>query len=292
LHGSVLLAQGSVPPVAAAEREVAARVGQRTIYADQVERELRRVLRGRPIEAAAEAKLRTETLQLLIDRQKILSWLESKGQAATKTDLDRAIQQRETEVAKRRGTWEQYLRDLDLVDTEDLREALRWQLSWRRFLDQYLTDENLERYFREHRRDFDGTRLRVAHIRIPARDDQPESWSIAQKQAIDLLRQIRSGMKTFDQAAREASVAPTAAQGGELGWIERHRPMVESFSQAAFALQPGQISEPVVTPFGVHLIHCLEVEPGQRSWRDAQSELETAVSTFLFRWAAQRTTSP
>jgi peptidyl-prolyl cis-trans isomerase SurA len=292
LHGSVLLAQRSMPPVATAEREIAARVGPRTIYADQVERELRRVLRGRPIEDAAEAKLRTETLQLLIDRQKILAWLESKGQAATKTDLDRAVQQRETEVAKRGGTWEQYLRDLDLVDTEDLRGALRWQLSWRRFLDQYLTDENLERYFREHRRDFDGTRLRVAHIRIPARDDQPESWPAAEKQATDVLRQIRSGMKTFDQAAREASVAPTAAQGGELGWIERHRPMVESFSQAAFTLQPGQISEPVVTPFGVHVIHCLEVEPGQRSWRDARSELETAVSTFLFRWAAQRTTSP
>lgn len=274
------------PPVA--ERAVVAQVGARPIYADQVERELRRVLRGRTVEPSAAAQLRAEALKRLVDRQKILAWLESQGRAATPADLDLAIRQRQAEVAKRRGRWEQYLRDQEMYDEQDLRESLRWQLSWRRFLDQYLTDENLERYFREHRRDFDGTRIRVAHIRLQVDSDQPQAWAAVEQQAAELLREIRSGNKTFATVALGTSAAPTATQGGELGWIERRRPMVESFSQAAFALEPGQVSEPVRTPFGIHLIHCLEVEPGQRSWRDARAELETAVTHFLFQWTAQR----
>jgi parvulin-like peptidyl-prolyl isomerase len=64
--------------------------------------------------------------------------------------------------------------------------------------------------------------------------------------------------------------------------------MPEAFSRAAFALAEQEISEPVVTPFGVHLVQCLGVEAGKRSWQDARSEIEAAMVQYLFAWAADR----
>jgi parvulin-like peptidyl-prolyl isomerase len=64
--------------------------------------------------------------------------------------------------------------------------------------------------------------------------------------------------------------------------------MPEVFSATAFALDPGEISQPVVSPFGVHLIKCLAIKPGEQTWQDVRGDLYQAVSRYLFRWAAER----
>ena len=64
--------------------------------------------------------------------------------------------------------------------------------------------------------------------------------------------------------------------------------MPESFSKAAFALLDERPSEPVVTPFGVHLIRRSEIEPGKLRWQDAREELTAAVTLYLFAWAADK----
>ena len=84
------------------------------------------------------------------------------------------------------------------------------------------------------------------------------------------------------------SAAPTGAKGGDIGLISRREPMPESFSKAAFALAEGEISGPVVTPFGVHLVRCLKIEPGQKRWQDVRKELSDAITLYLFTWAAER----
>jgi parvulin-like peptidyl-prolyl isomerase len=62
--------------------------------------------------------------------------------------------------------------------------------------------------------------------------------------------------------------------------------MPEPFSQAAFALMAGEISQPVTTTFGVHLIQVTEIKPGQRTWQEAAGELKLAMRAYLFRWLA------
>jgi peptidyl-prolyl cis-trans isomerase D len=74
---------------------------------------------------------------------------------------------------------------------------------------------------------------------------------------LEIREQILTGQKTFEVAAAEYSEDGTAAAGGDLGTFDRKR-MVAPFTEAAFGLPVGEISEPVRTRFGYHLIEVLE----------------------------------
>jgi hypothetical protein len=69
--------------------------------------------------------------------------------------------------------------------------------------------------------------------------------------------------KVFGEVAKKASECPSKDHGGELGWFPRLGKMVEPFSAAAFTLQPYQLSDPVVTEFGYHLILPVDNKPGR-----------------------------
>ena len=71
-------------------------------------------------------------------------------------------------------------------------------------------------------------------------------------EAKDVLRLLKEG-KTFKELAEKFSCCPSAKNGGDLGEFGRGR-MVESFDDAAFALDIDEISQPVRTRFGYHLI--------------------------------------
>lgn len=92
-----------------------------------------------------------------------------------------------------------------------------------------------------------STQVRVRHILV------------AQEfEAQDLLRKLQEGAK-FEDLALKFSQCPSAQHGGDLGVFGRGR-MVEAFEQAAFALSEGEISEPVRTRFGYHLIQRLPLK--------------------------------
>ena len=71
-------------------------------------------------------------------------------------------------------------------------------------------------------------------------------------QANDLLKKIEEG-KSFESLAKEFSTCPSGRAGGSLGSFGKGQ-MVQPFETAAFALKVGEISKPVRTQFGFHLI--------------------------------------
>jgi peptidyl-prolyl cis-trans isomerase SurA len=87
------------------------------------------------------------------------------------------------------------------------------------------------------------------------------SPQVSQQQAIqrlaDFKRQIIEGRASFPQLARENSDDGSAAQGGDLGWVSPGQ-FVPEFEEAMNRLQPGQIADPVVSRFGVHLIQLMD----------------------------------
>ncbi len=270
------------------QRTVAATVDGQAIYADQVDRQIELALEGRHVEPALLDKLRRATLQQLIDRRLVQQYLAGSSQGANDAQVDRAVQRWQRLADQQQVPWSEYLQREGL-DEPQLRDRLAWEIGWTQFVEQQATDENLQRYFDQHRAQFDGRTVRTAHIllRVDATPEDPR-WQQAVERARQLRQEIVQGKLSFAAAAAEHSEAPTADQAGQLGWIDRRGPMPEAFTAAAFALEVGQLSEPVVTSFGVHLIQCLDIRPGDKTWQQARDDLHQAVKQHLYHWAADR----
>ena len=110
----------------------------------------------------------------------------------------------------------------------------------------------------------------VGHILLRAESDQEKQ--IALERAADLKRRLDSGQASFAELARKYSDDDSAQNGGELGWAPPGA-FVPEFEQAMNNLDPGQISDPVVTRFGVHLI---SVEGRENQVLNASQQRELA----------------
>jgi|TARA_B110000467_G_scaffold121474_1_gene112958 foldase protein PrsA len=73
-----------------------------------------------------------------------------------------------------------------------------------------------------------------------------------QSQALELLEEIKKGKK-FGAVAKETSTCPSGKKEGDLGYFTKGQ-MVKEFEDVAFRLQIGEISDPVKTEFGYHII--------------------------------------
>ncbi|NIP86218.1 MAG: hypothetical protein GTO03_11885, partial [Planctomycetales bacterium] len=106
--------------------------------------------------------------------------------------------------------------------------------------------------------------------------DGKEATKVVER-AQQIRREILDGKITFADAVARYSTGPSRREGGQLGFIGRQGPMDEPFSAAAFALGKKEISPPLVTRFGVHLIQCLEIKPGTKTWTEVVDALRKAV---------------
>ena len=274
-------------PVKPAPQAIVATVSGQEVMAGEVELEFRQAYGDKKLNDSERKLLLARARDQVIDRRLVLGYLGKGGFAASNSDVDLALAQLEKQLAAQERTLKEHYQELG-ASPEDIRQTLLWKLSWQRFLAQRLTDENLQKYFDRNKQHFDGTQLHVAHILFKPQSEAPEAWDEARKKADQLRADIAAGKLNFEDAAAQHSSGPSAKKGGDLGWIERRQPMPESFSAAAFNLTAGEISQPVETTFGVHLIKILESKPGTKTWQDAAAELKPAVTLYLFRWIADR----
>ena len=169
-----------------------------------------------------------------------------------------------------------YLKQNNMTQAE-LEFQFAWQIAWRQFLNQKLTDQALETHFNRNKRKFDGTELRVAHLLLKL-----NASSDRKLEAKKILADLKSNSLDWSQAVKQHSDAPTAATGGEVGWIKQSGPMPKSFTEAAFTLQLNEISLPVKTQFGYHIIKCVEIKPGKIGWKDNIEAVKSDAAGFLF----------
>ncbi len=106
-----------------------------------------------------------------------------------------------------------------------------------------ITDEEIEAYFEENKDDFnEAEQVKASHILVATEEE-----------ANDVLAKIQSG-DSFEELAKEYSTdTVSATNGGDLGYFTKYE-MVEEFSNAAFSLDINEVSEPVKTTYGYHII--------------------------------------
>ncbi|UCF18536.1 MAG: peptidylprolyl isomerase [Gemmatimonadota bacterium] len=122
-----------------------------------------------------------------------------------------------------------------------------------------VTDVELRNFYEENREDFkQPTRadvLTVTFSRTPGASDT----AAARARANSIREEILAGASFEEQAEAHSADPGSAARGGDLGWFGRGQ-MTPEFERVAFELSPGELSEPVLTPFGFHIIKVVESE--------------------------------
>lgn len=130
-----------------------------------------------------------------------------------------------------------------------------------------VTEEEVRAYYDAHKDDLQAEEsVNASHILVDS-----------EEKANSILADIRAGKISFEDAARQYSTCPSGKQGGSLGDFARGQ-MVPEFDQAVFALQEGELTGPVKTQFGYHLIRMNKKnEATPISYADIREELYQQV---------------
>jgi len=122
-----------------------------------------------------------------------------------------------------------------------------------------VSDEELKKYYNEYK-----PKVKASHILV---DDE--------KTAKEIKAKLEKG-EDFAKLAKEYSKDTASAQnGGDLGWFGPGK-MVEEFEKAAYALKVGEVSDPVKTQFGYHIIKVTDKEE-KKSFDEMKEEMEYEV---------------
>ncbi|OKL39107.1 peptidylprolyl isomerase [Pontibacter flavimaris] len=119
---------------------------------------------------------------------------------------------------------------------------------------------------------------KVAHIMVRSAPGAPAADSLAAKQRVDAIyRRVQRGENWEKLATEFSEDANTAGNGGELPWFGTGR-MIPAFEEAAFGLQkPGDVSKPVYTPYGWHIIKMVE-KRGLPPYEEMEQHLRNKIA--------------
>ena len=155
----------------------------------------------------------------------------------------------------------------ETMQTEkQIRANIESMMRWSAYLMEHRTDDDLKAYYEANKDFFDKVTVKCSHIvfRIGI-EAPPAERAEALKRMQDLRQQIVAGKIAFAEAAQKFSQCPSASKGGSLGYIYRKWMVEEPFAKAAFALKVNEISDVVVTDYGVHLIQVHDRKPPEPS---------------------------
>jgi peptidyl-prolyl cis-trans isomerase C len=256
-------------PVPAELPAVVARVNGEEIKKDEFERMLKTLERnaGQPI----PPERRDEIVRGALDQMVVYKLLsqESKARGVNVTDAD--VDARVAELKKQFPTEEQFTKALQDrgMTLDGLRHDARVDLSVTRLMDAEVattpgpSDAEAQDFYAKNPDKFNQEEaVRASHILIRVDENADAAAKKKARAEIDsVLKQARAGAD-FAKLAMEHSQDGSAAQGGDLNFFTRQQ-MVPAFSEAAFALKPGQISDVVTTQFGYHIIKVTDRKPAR-----------------------------
>jgi peptidyl-prolyl cis-trans isomerase C len=143
-----------------------------------------------------------------------------------------------------------------------------------------ISDKQIRDFYDKHPEMFrQPERVKASHILIKVAEDADEAKKEKALASIKSLKQRIDEGEPFANLAMEYSDCPSKAKGGDLGFFSREQ-MVQPFSEAAFTMQPGQVSDVVTTQFGYHLIRVTERQEAQML---AFSDVKEDIANHLRR---------
>jgi parvulin-like peptidyl-prolyl isomerase len=243
---------------------------------------------SRRVPADLRPTVQTRFIEQIIDRRLMRAYLAGRKDKPDPMELDAQVARIEKLIRRSGDDPQQVLTRLGYTE-KTLREELALPLSWRMHAIRVITSNQLREYFRKHRQKLDGTQVRASQIFLK---HSPEDAAARKEAALEMLQNIRAeivgGKSSFADAARKHSQAPSGQQGGDVGFFEYRGKMPEAFTRVVFPLKIGEVSQPFVTPFGVHLATVTALKVGDLSLEDVRGGVFKKLSQQLWNEIVQQ----
>lgn len=250
---------------------IAAVVNDEAILQSDVEEQLAMFLTSRQInpDSATADTLRRQVLDVLINEKVIVAEAKRLGLSVGDAEVGRQVEQAIRDAKERLGSEEAFRQQLarENLTEEKVREKYRNDLQ-REMLAQRLVEKQLpkrtvtaseaEIYFKASKDKFPRlpAEVRVQVIQIPASPDSVAEAE-ARVRAAAVRKRLTAGEKLAKVAAEVSEDPGTARSGGDLGFLQRGT-VDPALENAVFGLKDGEISPPVRSTFGWHILQALE----------------------------------
>lgn len=210
-------------------------------------------------------QMRQSALNILINREILYQKSVESGLVIDDAQVSEQIASVKARLSKEE--YRQHLENLDM-DEQAFAEHTRKMIANSRFLDIRfrqtieIPETEARRFFDDHPEIFrPNDEVKTRHILIKFAS---ETDTAAKNEALNKINALKAELNKgadFGTLAAQHSEGPDANKGGDLGFIKRGQ-MVKSFEDVAFSLSIGQISDPVETSHGYHLIQVTERKEG------------------------------
>lgn len=184
------------------------------------------------------------------------------AKATIDTELNKVREEIKSNPSLANQTLEQVLESHG-SSIDDLKKDITISLSLEKYLGKELDDQKLKAYFEQNKAVYDETEVKASHVLVDTRTMKTDEELAQAKDKINKAKADVVAGKDFADIAKQYSDCPSKEKGGDLGFFKRKGQMVEPFAAAAFALKIGQISDPIKTNFGYHIIKVTEIKQGK-----------------------------
>jgi peptidyl-prolyl cis-trans isomerase SurA len=150
------------------------------------------------------------------------------------------------------------------IETESLEQQLRAELAWSQFVRRSFSgrvkvgDQEIDEQYNKAVRAVNQTRFLLSEILLNL--DSFSNEQQVEKLSGEIVKQLQSGVD-FGAVARQFSIAPTAARGGQLGWITADQ-LDRRLASVVRQMKPGQVSAPIPTNAGLYIIALADKRAG------------------------------
>ena len=153
----------------------------------------------------------------------------------------------------------------------ELEGEIRRTLALSKYLDQRVGDDEKSSYFESNIGVFNGEKVKLSHILIDTTKLKTDAELKTAKQKIEEVKKEIDNGADFAETAEKYSTCSSAKDGGDVGFYEKSGSLVEELDEVAFSMKVGEISEPVKTQFGYHIIKVTgKVEGKDVSYEDVE----------------------
>jgi peptidyl-prolyl cis-trans isomerase SurA len=218
-------------------------------------------------------RLEPQVVRTLVDEKLQLQAAKKENIVATKAELRKAITQLERQNHMKSGQLLEYLKAHGIEKSallDQLTASIVWAKLVRRLAQRTspVTDEEVDHEINRLKEHANDPESRVAEIFLAV--DTPSQDQQVHDLAERLIDQMRQGAR-FSAIAQQFSQSPTAAVGGDIGWI-RPQQLSPELAKTVAQMHPGELSPPIRTPAGYYLLLLLDRRTGT-----AGSEADTTV---------------